>query len=590
MFAIYRMSSEEKEMKTKFHSIFLFAALMAAVLCIGLSTQSARAAGGWELVGSKLPSGGHVHLVIDNGTPYVAYVNNDDDSNLKISVKKFNGTSWVDVGAPNFSSGGVAGFALAVENGTPYVAYSDMTVTNNVYDYKVKVMKFNGANWADEGDTNSYANGVSAGVSLAVYNGVPYVTFSGLNLANQKYYVSVKYLSGGSWEDLGQPWFSYPFPRSQPNLVMHNGTPYVAYHSWDLPLWGPVVQRFNGGWETVGDPDLAPEQPSAELKIAIDSDSGTPYVAYAIPGVQYPVPTNDAVVMKFTDMGWQYVGAMRFVKRVSPTFSLAVSNGTPYFAFLDNDHDQRISVMKFKGTTWEYVGSPGFPAGIQTIGPSFLAVHGDTPYVAFSDYTAENKVTVMRYAGQTPPIQTATFRSIGGHDGWVLESGENTNKGGQIEKRSKFLRLGDDARNKQYRSILSFDTAALPDDAVITKVTLKVKRQRVLGGGNPVSKFKGFIMDIRNGTFGATGLQKPDFQTRADRSTAAMKKNAGNNKWYTLDLSRVKDFVNLQGLTQGRLRFKWDDDNNKVANYLILYSGNATKADRPQLIVQYYVL
>ena len=441
-----------------------------------------------------------------------------------------------------------------------------------------------------EGCKTGDHNGVSAGVSLAVYNGVPYVTFSGLNLANQKYYVSVKYLSGGSWEDLGQPWFSYPFPRSQPNLVMHNGTPYVAYHSWDLPLWGPVVQRFNGGWETVGDPDFAPEQPSAELKIAIESDSGTPYVAYAIPGVQYPVPTNDAVVMKFTDMGWQYVGAMRFVKRVSPTFSLAVSNGTPYFAFLDNDHDQRISVMKFKGTTWEYVGSPGFPAGIPTIGPSFLAVHGDTPYVAFSDYTAENKVTVMRYAGQTPPIQTATFRSIGGHDGWVLESGENTNKGGQIEKRSKFLRLGDDAKNKQYRSILSFDTAALPDDAVVTKVTLKVKRQRVLGGGNPVSKFKGFIMDIRNGTFGATGLQKPDFQTRADRSTAAMKKNTGNNKWYTLDLSRVKDFVNLQGLTQGRLRFKWDDDNNKVANYLILYSGNATKADRPQLIVQYYVL
>jgi len=116
-----------------------------------------------------------------------------------------------------------------------------------------------------------------------------------------------------------------------------------------------------------------------------------------------------------------------------------------------------------------------------------------------------------------------------------------------------------------------------------------VKRQRVVGGGNPVKKFKGFIMDIRNGTFGAARLQKPDFQTRADRSTAAMKKNAKNNKWYTLDLSGLKAFVNRQGLTQGRLRFKLDDDNNGKANYLSLFSGNATKANRPQLIVEYYV-
>jgi hypothetical protein len=185
--------------------------------------------------------------------------------------------------------------------------------------------------------------------------------------------------------------------------------------------------------------------------------------------------------------------------------------------------------------------------------------------------------------------KTVTYRSNGAQDGWVLESSETSNKGGTLNSAATTLRLGDNAARKQYRAILSFNTASLPDNAVITKVTLKVKRQRVVGGGNPVKQFKGFIMDIRNGTFGAARLQKPDFQTRADRSTAAMRKNAKNNKWYTLDLSGLKAFVNRQGLTQGRLRFKLDDDNNKVANYLSLYSGNATKANRPQLIVEYYV-
>ena len=38
------------------------------------------------------------------------------------------------------------------------------------------------------------------------------------------------------------------------------------------------------------------------------------------------------------------------------------------------------------------------------------------------------------------------------------------------------------------------------------------------------------------------------------------------------------------------LRFKLDDNNNAIANYLSLYSGNATlAADRPQLVITYIV-
>ncbi|MBI5932062.1 MAG: hypothetical protein HY867_00025 [Chloroflexi bacterium] len=43
------------------------------------------------------------------------------------------------------------------------------------------------------------------------------------------------------------------------------------------------------------------------------------------------------------------------------------------------------------------------------------------------------------------------------------------------------------------------------------------------------------------------------------------------------------------GLTQIRLRFKLDDNNNAVANYLSLYSGNAGAASRPQLVIGYTV-
>jgi hypothetical protein len=42
------------------------------------------------------------------------------------------------------------------------------------------------------------------------------------------------------------------------------------------------------------------------------------------------------------------------------------------------------------------------------------------------------------------------------------------------------------------------------------------------------------------------------------------------------------------GTVQFRLRFGKDDNNNWIANYLQLYSGNAAAANRPQLVIEYY--
>jgi hypothetical protein len=47
-------------------------------------------------------------------------------------------------------------------------------------------------------------------------------------------------------------------------------------------------------------------------------------------------------------------------------------------------------------------------------------------------------------------------------------------------------------------------------------------------------------------------------------------------------------FINLDGgVTQFRLRFSKDDNNDFGADFLKLYSGNATEADRPQLTIEY---
>lgn len=189
--------------------------------------------------------------------------------------------------------------------------------------------------------------------------------------------------------------------------------------------------------------------------------------------------------------------------------------------------------------------------------------------------------------------QTATFTSTGSRDGWVLESGERTSKGGSMNSGSATLLLGDNASRKQYRAILSFPTAGLPDSAVITRVSLRLRKQGIAGGGNPVTKFQGFMADVRRGYFGTSvALQISDFQASASRTLGAWKP-ALIGGWYTLDLTSAAGYVNKLsssgGVTQVRVRFRLDDDNNRTANYLSVYSGNASGASRPQLVVTYYV-
>jgi hypothetical protein len=185
------------------------------------------------------------------------------------------------------------------------------------------------------------------------------------------------------------------------------------------------------------------------------------------------------------------------------------------------------------------------------------------------------------------------MRSIASQDGWVLETTETSNVGGVLYTTGETLNLGDVPSRKQYRVFLSFNTgASLPDTAVITAVTLKIKQQSIVGGGNPVAMFYGMLIDIKNGFFGTTtALQSADFQAAASGTYGPVSPSFVGGV-YSIDLTNGKANINKlstnSGLTQIRLRFALDDNNNNIANYLSLFSGDTVNlADRPQLAITY---
>jgi hypothetical protein len=167
---------------------------------------------------------------------------------------------------------------------------------------------------------------------------------------------------------------------------------------------------------------------------------------------------------------------------------------------------------------------------------------------------------------------------------------ETSNKGGILNAAATTFNLGDDAADRQFRSILSFDTSSLPDDAIITGATLKIKKQGQ-AGTNPFNTHVGLRIGIRRPYFGlAADLAINDFQALASMKTIATFSRTPAGEWYSASLTTTAyPYINRAGTTQFRLRFEKDDNDDRGADYLRFYSGNAAVAYRPVLFIEYSI-
>ena len=243
---------------------------------------------------------------------------------------------------------------------------------------------------------------------------------------------------------------------------------------------------------------------------------------------------------------------------------------------------------------------------VQSTGPVPLKTAAVLHYVTKASYTicvetndGFGGIFDKQFVIQTSPT-SRTFLSQGAYDGWIRESGENTNVGGTMNLINTTLLLGDDSAKKQYKSVLAFATGQLPDNATIYSITIKVKKQS-LTTANLFSQLGGLWADIVKPAFGLPALQLTDFQQAV--TTTNGKVNLGHfgatpdaSGWYSMTLKSsgsasmntyLNTYLNKLGTTQFRLHFAKDDNNNLVADYLSVYSGNAVPAYEPQLIVVY---
>ena len=215
----------------------------------------------------------------------------------------------------------------------------------------------------------------------------------------------------------------------------------------------------------------------------------------------------------------------------------------------------------------------------------YLLEKADCPYAVIGKQA--------QYCGGQPPPTQVTLTSIAAQDGWVLESTETSNAGGSIDgsaTTTSALRVGDATSDRQYKSVVSFDTSSIPDGATILSATLRLRRG-TSSGASPFSTHGTCRADVQTGGFsGSTTLQTGDFQATATAVQAASLSNAASNgSWSEGNLNAAGlAALDKTGTTQLRVYFDLDDNDDNGNDYIGYYSGdNTTAANRPQLVVTY---
>jgi hypothetical protein len=313
-----------------------------------------------------------------------------------------------------------------------------------------------------------------------------------------------------------------------------------------------------------------------------------------------------------------FSGTTELISDSSAPYELTLTNLTASFTltakvkdllgnYTDSDNSRTITVSGGTTTTVPWVTNMTVAAAGTSITNAGLVVgsvsqehHATVPAGRIFSQTpgggtTVNRGTAVNLAESLGPSSgtTVTFYSVGVHDGYVDESSETSNVGGTNNATlttGTALRVGDTGARKQRKSIVSFDTSTLPDAAVVTAATLKLKRG---GGLGDSSGFGNLTVDIKNVSVGfgtSLNLENMDFEYAASKSdVGTLNYPAATNAWAIAALNTNGTArIAKTNHTQFRIRFVTDDDNDSVDDYLGFYSGeNATVADRPILEVTY---
>jgi subtilisin family serine protease len=528
-------------------------------------------------------------------------------------VASFDGSSWhvydsTNSGLPETDYIN----AIAIEqNGTKWFSVYDKGVAS-----------FDGTTWHVFNMTNSGlpVNWLAAmaigqdGTKWFGFNGEGVASFDGVNWVTYNSMAAYVFSIADDDDENGIKWFG----TAGGGVIGFNGSSWISYNS-GLPDSMISIAMEQGGNKWVGSWNSGAALRYGDTKYLISDNSqwlspsnyrATFDITSAIPKYTYRVSISESVdsdgmrIAPYSNATFSVDYTSSISDTTPPTKPIVRASGDGSLSTIlanwsSNDPDSLIDQYRYAiGTTpggrdvvaWTYIFS-GTTTSMTRTGLNLT--YGQVYYVTVGARNegglwSESGISNSVVAG-IPTNITVTLISSAAQDGWILESGETTGQGGTINTKGAAFNLGDDSANKQYRSILSFDTSSIPDNAVIVSVELKIMKSG-LTGTDPFTTHGNLIGDVRKGAFSNNNsLQTIDFNASASKKSAITFSSTPVDSWYSAIMTSLNfTYINLTGVTQFRLRFSKDDNNDRGADFLKFYSGNsATVSFRPVLIIVY---
>ncbi|MDI3418744.1 extracellular catalytic domain type 2 short-chain-length polyhydroxyalkanoate depolymerase [Streptomyces luteolus] len=210
---------------------------------------------------------------------------------------------------------------------------------------------------------------------------------------------------------------------------------------------------------------------------------------------------------------------------------------------------------------------------------------GDADYARHGGKQIETIMSMVKAlgggGGTTPPTTgSATLQSVDAEDGYIKAAADGSGQAVGTRENSYGLALGRGTDGKFNRTVLSFDTSAVPAGKTITRAFVTLTRTS--GSGDPWSSPPGnrLIVDVQNGCLGGCAVETSDWgATSTAQGTAQISSFTSGSKSSTDLSSAGLSAINRSGKTQVRLRF---EQNQTATAYLFV-----NKDTRATLTVEY---
>ncbi len=176
------------------------------------------------------------------------------------------------------------------------------------------------------------------------------------------------------------------------------------------------LQSYCQGWKTLGPDDLNQPTYHRAKYISMALYDNEPFIVFAD-----MENGNRVTVRKHTTEGWQYVGTPGFSAGVASYTDIAIDKtGVLYVAYRDEVKRGRITVKSYNGMIWQDVGTPGFSK--TTVKYVSIALDGrNNPYVVYTDDLNNNKCFAKTFNGTAwVDVGPSGAVSLSGSDNPVL--------------------------------------------------------------------------------------------------------------------------------------------------------------------------